>query len=86
MLRSPDHAGNLYRADDVATALNIAAGVTDGAAIDATILLRAFANEAADEFVLAYDGNFHCHGDGNVLYVRRVTKPGRHKGKNQRNL
>ena len=86
MLRSPDHAGNLYRADDVATALNIAADVTDGAAIDTTMLLRAFANEAADEFVLAYDGHFHCHGDGNVLYVRRVAKPGRHKGKNQVNL
>ena len=79
MLRSPDHAGNLYRADDVATALNIAADVTDGAAIDTTMLLRAFANEAAEEFVLTYDGHFHCHGDSNVLYVRRVAKPGRHK-------
>jgi hypothetical protein len=86
MLRSPDHAGNLYRADDVAAALNIAADVTDGAAIDTTMLLRAFANEATDEFVLAYDGHFHCHGDGNVLYVRRKVKPGRHEGKNQMNL
>ena len=86
MLRSPDHAGNLYRADDVAAALNIAADVTDGAAIDTTMLLRAFANEAADEFVLTYDGHFHCHGDGNVLYVRRKVKPGRHEGKNQMNL
>ena len=86
MLRSPDHAGNLYRADDVATALNIAADVTDGAAIDTTMLLRAFANEAADEFILRYDEHFHCHGDGNVLYVHRKIKPGRHEGKHQRNL
>ena len=40
MLRSPDHADNLYRADNVAAALNIAADVTDGAAIDTTMLLR----------------------------------------------
>ena len=86
MLRSPDHAGNLYRADDVATALIIAADVTDGAAIDTTMLLCAFSNEAADEFVLTYAEHFHCHGDGNVLYVRRKVKPGRHEGKNQKNL
>ena len=86
MLRSPDHAGNLYPADALVTALNIAVDVTDGVAIDTTMLLRVFANEAEDEFMLRYDGHFHCHGDGNVLYVRRKVKPGRHKGKQRMNL
>ena len=55
--------GNLYPAADVVIALNIAADVTDSAFIDVTMLLRAFVNEAEDEFVLKYDGYFACHGD-----------------------
>ena len=81
VLRSPDHAGNLYSADDVALALNVAVDAVGGALVDVAMILRAFANKAKDEFVLKYDEYFHCHGDGHVLYVRHEAKPGRHEGK-----
>ena len=81
VLRSSDHAGNLYSADDVALALNVAVDAAAGALVDVPMILRAFANEAEDEFILKYDEYFHCHGDGHVLYVRHEANPGRHEGK-----
>ena len=54
ILLSPEHAQKLYGADDVAAALNIAADAFNGARVDTTMLLRAFANEAVGEFRLNY--------------------------------
>ena len=54
MLLSLDHTDRLYGADDLTNALNVAADAPDGARVDATMLLRAFLNEAADEFELGY--------------------------------
>jgi len=78
------HFDNLYTADDIANALNIAADV-DGckdanAKVDVTLLLRAFANDAA-EFVLPYAEHFCRDPDSHVLSIRRIKKPGRHEGK-----
>ena len=84
MLRFPDHTGNLYPANDVMIALNIAADATDGALVDATLFLCAFVNEFEDEFVLNYCEYFHCHGDGRVHYVRHEARSGRHEGTNQK--
>ena len=46
MLRSPGHTGDLYTADDVAIALNIATDIMDYALVDATMLFLAFARES----------------------------------------
>ena len=74
MLRSPYHAGNLYPVNDIAIALNIAADITDGAAIYTTMLLCSFANGAVDEFSLKYDEYFHYYADDHVLNVCRKSK------------
>ena len=83
LLLSPSHSGCLRNADDIAAALNIAAGVHDrdgtAARVDATLLLRAFAY-STDEYCLPYT-SFHRPGDKNVLYVRRRERAGR--GKNR---
>ena len=80
LLRPADHSGSLYSADDIADALNIAANVDGSASIstkvDVTLLLRAFANDAADEFVLAYDQVFGRQRDRNILYVRKPARTG----------
>ena len=85
LLRPADHSGSLYSADDIADALNIAANVDGSASIstkvDVTLLLRAFANDTADEFVLAYAEHFCRDQDRNVLYIRRMPTPGRRAGK-----
>ena len=78
LLLSPSHSGCLRNADDIAAALNIAAGVHDrdgtAARVDATLLLRAFAY-STDEYCLPYT-SFHRPGDKNVLYVRRRERAG----------
>ena len=76
--------GNLCPAGDIAITLNIAADITNGALVDAKMLLCVFANVVKDEVVLEYDGHFHCHGDGHVIYVRRKARPGCNEGTNQR--
>ena len=85
LLRNSLRSGSLYGADDIANALNIAAGVDGNSStstkVDAALLLRAFANDAEDEFVLVYGDHFCRRQDRNVLYVRKTTKPGRHGGK-----
>ena len=84
VLLSPDHSGKLYGAEDIAYAINDAVDVTNNPSVstkvDATALIRAFANNNADDFVLPYDGFFGHTGDQHVLYVRRGTRGGRHDG------
>jgi len=78
MLLSLDHTDRLYGADDLTNALNVAADAPDGARVDATMLLRAFLNEAADEFELGYHDYF-CHtNNDDVVYVRIEMRSGRH--------
>ena len=55
------HANQLYSADDIAIILNIAADVADSARVDATLLLRAFANEACNSFALEYSSYYGHH-------------------------
>ena len=62
--------------DDIPAVLNIAIDVADGARVDATLLLRAFANEAADVFALGYSGYFGYSNPGDIVYVRIGTRPG----------
>ena len=63
------HANRLYSADDIAVILNIAADVADGVRADATLLLRAFANKAANSFALEYSSYYgHCDRD-DIVYV-----------------
>ena len=69
ILRPSVHLGHLYGANQIADILNAAA---DAKSINATGLLRAFANDAADAFVIP------CHHS--VLYVRRSKTSGRHGG------
>ena len=52
LLLSSCHANHLYSADDIVIILNSTVNVADGSRVDATLLLRAFANEAADSFIL----------------------------------
>ena len=81
ILLSSGHSGRLYSADDIAGALNNGAAVDENPSITArisvTTLLRAFANCAADSYVLKYDEFFHRAGDTSVLYVRKEIKHGR---------
>ena len=73
MLLSLDHTARLYGADDLTNALNVAADAPDGVRVDATMLLRAFLNEAADEFELGYRDYF-CHtNNDDVVVVRSST-------------
>ena len=79
-LLHPHHAGRLYGAADLAIILNIAADVDGNVAVsvrvDASLLRRAFANDAADEFVLSYNEHFHRRGNRSVLYIRREIEAG----------
>ena len=90
LLRNQNHAGSLHSAEDIADALNAAADFNGNAAIslgiDVSLLLRAFANDAADEFVLAYDEVFGHRRDKNVLFIRRAKRVGRHEGKGQQRM
>jgi hypothetical protein len=83
-MRNRNHAGSLYSAKNIVDALNAAANFNGNAAIslgiDVSLLLRAFANDAADKFFLAYDEVFgHCR-DNNVLFIWRAKRVGRHNG------
>ena len=86
LLRNQNHAGSLYSAEDIVDALNAATDFNGNAAIDVSLLLRAFANDAADEFVLAYDEVFGYSRDKNVLFIQRAAKVGRHEGKGRRRM
>ena len=80
-LLSFDHVASLYSADDVVFALNIAADVSDNAKVDQTMFPRAFANNTTDNCIPQYEEHFRRRGDNNVLYIRKETRTGRHKGK-----
>ena len=84
VLLSLYHSGRLYGAKDIANTVNDAAGalydpaISTGATV--TMLLRPFANDAANEFRLQYD-EFCCKsGDTHVLYIWRRVKEGQHGG------
>lgn len=84
LLRPSQHAGNLYADDDVAHALDAAAEVDGTDAIDrnvdVSLIVNAFAHDAADEYVLGYSNHFDYPRDKNVLYIRKFRKSGRHGG------
>ena len=63
------HANRLYNTDDIAVILNIAADIADGARADATLLLRAFANETCNSFALEYSSYFGPHDLDDIVYV-----------------
>ena len=73
LLRNKNHAGSLHSAEDIVDALNAAADFNGNAAIslgiDVSLMLRAFPNDAADEFVFAYNEAVGHHRDKNVLLV-----------------
>jgi len=75
----------LYPAEDIANAINIAADVKGNAAsshgVDTTLILRAFANEGADEYTLPYGSVLGRDADDQILHVRRESKHGRKAGK-----
>ena len=78
------HANRLYSADDIPAILNIAADVADGARADATLLLRAFANEACNSFALEYS-SYYGHQDlDDIVYVRIGTRSGQHDASNRK--
>ena len=84
LLRPSQHAGNLYADDDVAHALDAAAEVDGTDAIDrnvdVSLIVNAFAHDAADEYVLGYSNHFDYPRDKNILYIRKFRKSGRHGG------
>ena len=90
LLWSPPHFVSLYSAADVTNTFNFLVDFNGSAAIstqiDVTLLLHAFANDAADEFVLAYDEVFGRRRDKNALYVQRLVKMGRHTWKDWRSM
>lgn len=75
LLLLPGHSGHLYFAKDIANALNNTISADDDptifARVDATTLLRAFANDATYEYGLEYHKFFGYTGNRDVLYVRR---------------
>ena len=77
ILLSPDHLGELHGAEGITYVINDAADVTNNHSVstkvDATALIRAFANDNADHSVLPYEGFFSCTVNQHVLYVRRGT-------------
>ena len=75
---------NESRAEDIAVILNITADVADGARADATLLLRAFANEAANSFALEYSSYYGHHDRDDIVYVRIGTRTGRHDASNRK--
>ena len=79
LLFNSHHAGSLYGADDVVRALSHAADVGRNKNItknvEAELLLRAFAHDAADEYSLRYEDHFHFPhlDDKNILCVRKLS-------------
>jgi hypothetical protein len=84
ILRPCIHRNRLYPAEDIANAINIAADVKGNAdsshGVDATLILRAFVNEDADEYTLPYGSVLGRDGDSQILHVRREAKHGRKAG------
>ena len=82
LLRDPQRAGDLYGAGDIARELNNAADVHGNKnitkCVDLELLLRAFAHDAVDEYILRYDEHFLSPGDKNVLYVKKLGRSGRY--------
>ena len=81
VLLSPGHSDKLYgAAEDIAYAINDVVDVTNNPSVsekvDATALIRAFANDHADHFVFPYEEFFGRTADQHVLYIRRVTRRG----------
>ena len=78
------HLDKLYGAEDIADVTNDGDYVRNNPSVseefDAMALIRAFANDHADHFVLPYEGFFSCTGNQHVLYIRRGTRQGRHDG------
>ena len=79
-----NYQSRLYPVEDIANAINIAADVNGNATIshgvDATLILRAFANEGADEYTLPYGSVLGRDGDDHILHVRREAKHGQKAG------
>ena len=73
------HTNNLHSGNNIATVLNIAADVErdDARSVNATLLMRAFANEGANEFALACSNVLGRDGDTDILYVRKTLKHGK---------
>ena len=86
LLLSSCHANRLYSADDISVILNIAINIADGSKVDATLLLRAFANEAANSFALEYNSYFGNTDRDDIVYVRIGTRPGRRDAANRKSL
>ena len=81
LLRPRHHYNNLYAAADIAEALNVAADVTGNPAIDrgvdASLLLRAFAFDGADEVFLSLKDVFGYLRNPHGLYIRKPVRSAR---------
>ena len=65
----PDMPTDFAARTGIAVILNIAADIADGARADATLLLRAFANETCNSFALEYSSYFGPHDLDDIVYV-----------------
>ena len=81
-LLSSNHADSLYGVEDVIFALNIAADVSNSSKVDQTMLLRAFANDAAEKYELQQRSLTPSRGQART-YIRKGKKTGRYEGKQQ---
>ena len=80
-----DNVSHLYRAENIANALNVATNVcgndATNADVDATLFLCAFAHEGERDYKVPY--NLLGRGESrSILYVRREIKHGRKWGIN----